>query len=97
MKTPHPHAALIKQWADDPSRVVQFKKGTESWIDYAGSCPSWHADTEYRFKPEPRYDTVVRLRFSPKLTPIVCGPESECDLILTFSGDNWKLIKAEVL
>jgi hypothetical protein len=44
---PHPHAALIKAWAD--GAVIQVKLGG-TWG--TSSSPNWREDHEYRIKPE---------------------------------------------
>lgn len=57
--TPHPHAALIKQWADNPKLKFQFQEeGMREWQDCHGS-PAWCKDTLYRIKPEPKPDTML--------------------------------------
>ena len=63
--TPHPHAALIKQWADDPSIALQARvKGSNfPWVNTG--APQWLEGNEYRIKPapEPVYTlTLVQLR-----------------------------------
>ena len=53
MNTPHKHAALIKQWADDPSQDVWY------WSDWSNKwvCdspePKWYLDTQYALGPKP--------------------------------------------
>lgn len=90
----HPHHELIKQWADDTSRVVQFRNRDE-WRDCDDNLPAWIENREYRFKPEKKPD-VVEDRLA-----IMCGRLNvgQCinNLRLTFSGEDGKLIKAEVI
>jgi hypothetical protein len=47
---PHPHAALIKQWAD--GAVLQLKQPNGEWIDVKTRSPSWEPVWEYRIKPQ---------------------------------------------
>lgn len=56
MTTPHPHAEVIKAWADDTSLVVQCREeGEDEWFDIAyPSKSSWDYAYEYRIKPVPK-------------------------------------------
>ena len=47
-KTPHPHAAMIAEWIQDTSRVVEFFGVFGEWIVPAGD-PSWAPNIKYRF------------------------------------------------
>lgn len=60
MKTPHPHSEMIREWALDTSRVVEYKVYGQ-WAPT--SDPSWVPDIEYRFKPEskPDYKTYAKV------------------------------------
>lgn len=50
--TPHPHAELIKLWADDPSIKLQYKfKESVVWNDLNAE-PNWNRTLEYRVKPK---------------------------------------------
>lgn len=53
-KTPHKHAALIKEWAD--GATIEFL--SESGWRLATS-PGWSVDYDYRIKPEPKPDVVA--------------------------------------
>lgn len=45
MPTPHKHAALIKQWADDPSQTIwMWFHDAERWD---AVCPYWNTDSIY--------------------------------------------------
>lgn len=47
---PHVHAELIKQWADDPSLIIQcWQTNTESWWDLDKAA--WDESCKYRIKP----------------------------------------------
>jgi hypothetical protein len=46
--TPHKHAAMIKEWADDPSRVVEVQY-TDSVIWEREFYPIWGELHRYRF------------------------------------------------
>ena len=45
---PHPHAALIKAWAD--GATIQSETTGGIWVDVPH--PSWFPDLKYRIKPE---------------------------------------------
>jgi hypothetical protein len=47
----HPHAALIKAWADG-AKIQFYSKSEQKWLDVAWNHPSWTKDEEYRIKPE---------------------------------------------
>jgi len=50
--TPHPHAELIKLWADDLSIKFQYKfKDSVVWNDL-NADPVWNKTLEYRVKPK---------------------------------------------
>ena len=92
----HPHADLIKAWADDTSRVVQCKIA-EGWVN--SENPLWDFDREYRFKPEPPKVEAIELKatwdmstrdFETRIPEHWELP----NLRLTF--EDGKLIKAEV-
>ena len=97
MKTPHVHAALIKEWADDPSRVVQYLSDIDGeWKDCLYT-PSWESCIEFRFKPEPKPDYVgyyhsAYLRRHAR--ELQYGDDT---LRLTFDGDTGTIKSAEVL
>lgn len=56
-RKPHPHAEVIKKWAD--GYEVQFWHGpTETWEDVTVRNPLWYEDTKYRVKPEPKKPTT---------------------------------------
>lgn len=49
---PHPHAELIKLWADDPTIKFQYKfKEFDVWNDLI-TDPNWNRTLEYRVKPK---------------------------------------------
>ena len=95
MKTPHVHAELIKQWADNPSRVVQ-RRSTQTGLWFDEDAPyEWLTNCEYRFKPEPKPDSVIEVFVYSN--GAMTRHDSEENLRLTFSGETGELIKAEVL
>jgi hypothetical protein len=50
---PHKHAAIIREWALNPLRVVQHRVGSSPWDNVGTSNnPCWYAHVDYRFKPE---------------------------------------------
>jgi len=44
---PHKHAAMIKEWADNPSRVVECFRPWGGWAEI--EKPTWCLNIEYRF------------------------------------------------
>lgn len=66
----HKYAEVIKQWADDQTKVIECRhRDTEEWkVVYS---PSWFEDTQYRVKPEHIYPETKM---------------SETELCLTFQG-----------
>lgn len=50
-RKPHPHAELIKAWAD--GAVIQFWSLIEDrWVDTTNNRPHWDGATKYRIKPK---------------------------------------------
>jgi hypothetical protein len=101
MKTPHKHAALIKEWADG-EQIEYFDKFTKRWVTSMGNSPSWISDTEYRIKPEPKPDIVYYGVFNQvgnaELGSCFTKYNDQGDHIkLTFDGETGKLKAAEVL
>lgn len=47
---PHPHAELIKAWADGAK--IQLKTESGEWVDVVSNWSSWSVNYEYRVKPE---------------------------------------------
>jgi hypothetical protein len=93
--TPHKHADLIREWALDTSRVVQYKnKSTNDW-DNCVALPAWNEAIEYRFKPEPKPDYhayAVILNNSFQVSFV-----GKPNIKLTFDGETHQLKAAEVL
>ena len=60
MKKPHKHAALIKEWADNPSIQIECRPPPEGryqpeWRDLLSEeNPLWFETLEYRKKPSPK-------------------------------------------
>jgi hypothetical protein len=57
-KTPHPLAAMIKEWAKDTSRVVQVQLEDFGWMDQPN--PNFDPDFEWRFADMDPKAPVVR-------------------------------------
>ena len=47
---PHPHAELIKAWAE--GAIIQSRSEFGGWVDEVNSNPTWDPSVEYRIKPE---------------------------------------------
>lgn len=94
---PHVHAALIKQWADNPKLEFQFKNEHGVWMD---TVPHWHVQYEYRIKPETKPDVVKHARASIAEQPGICwtdfiGPYD--NIKATFDGETGALKGVELL
>ena len=89
----HKHADLIREWALDTSRVVQYRTGSEEWEDI--QQPSWATNVEYRFKPEvkPDYHTYAVILNNSLQVSFVGKP----NIKITFDGETNQLKAAEVL
>jgi len=46
----HIHADMIKEWAEDTSKVVQYFEYDE-WVDLEADQIVWDIEAQYRFKP----------------------------------------------
>jgi len=65
--TPHPHAELIKLWADDFTIKFQYKfKDSVVWNDL-NADPVWNKTLEYRVKPKEK-KVVTKYKYSLSLT-----------------------------
>ena len=104
MKKPHPHADVIKKWADG-AQAQYYALG--EWHDMVDE-PIWYRDTQFRIKPEPKPDNVYELRtyehtLSNKkngwIIPHFAWPTdvAPATLRLVYDGETGKLKSAEVL
>jgi hypothetical protein len=77
MNKPHPHAALMAEYAKDaaetdkPWERWEFRENVpDGWFDFAGDHPGWLVDCEYRRKPLTirigEYDVPEPLRDEPE-------------------------------
>ena len=88
----HKHADLICAWANG-AEIQLYHTDTEKWVD--APTPLWF-DCEYRVKPEPKPDVVVRYGAIASENGLFEGWEKP-NLKLTFSGETGELKAAEVL
>ena len=101
MKTPHKHAALIKQWADGAE--IEYRDENHRWNRV--SMPHWDYDTIYRVKPEPKPDVVryacLDIDCNNKVTArsnFFSVSALRCDnLKVVFDGETGELKDAQVL
>ena len=98
MKTPHKHAALIKQWAD--GATIQFKPHNclHDWKEVDGII-GWHDWCDYRVKAKPT-PGLVRYQFVTNVNTRACiGPDARsiANLMLVFDGETGALKDAQVL
>jgi hypothetical protein len=89
----HKHADLIREWALDTSRVVQYRTAGGEWDELVE--PSWSTRCEYRFKPEPKpdYHTYAAILNSSLQLSYAGKPNVK----FTFDGETHQLKAAEVL
>ena len=101
MKTPHKHAALIKQWADGAE--IEYRDENHRWNRV--SMPHWDYDTIQRVKPEPKPDVVryacLDIDCNNKVTArsnFFSVSALRCDnLKVVFDGETGELKDAQVL
>ena len=99
----HPHAELIKAWADG-AVIQQYKAHLDEWHD-TSPYPVWDSRVKYRIKPEPTPDIVKA--FMLESHPLgglrfydATGFSREKDeqrILVTFDGETGELKSAEVL
>ena len=102
MKTPHKHAALIKQWADG-AKIEQYIPSISAW--YPNESPLWGENTHYRVKPEPKPDVVRYACLDINCNNEVTARSNffsvsalRCDnLKVVFDGETGELKDAQVL
>jgi hypothetical protein len=93
--TPHKHADLIREWALDTSRVVQYRyTSTNEWED-CKDYPAWDKAIQYRFKPEPKpdYHTYAVILNNSLQVSFAGKP----NIKFTFCGETHQLKAAGVL
>jgi len=97
--TKHKHHDVIVAWAADTSKVVQtLSEDGKEWIDTLG--PQWNKHQQYRIKPEAKPDVVIKTLVGHYPDGHFChfvSSTADPNLRLTFSGEDGKLTKAEVL
>jgi len=94
MNKRHKHYEIIMAWAE--GKEIQFFDSDENqWRDWGyTSCPSFTVTSEWRIKPEP---DEVREFFAVRHGVFDVCAYAEQNLRLTFSGEDGRLIKAEVI
>jgi hypothetical protein len=91
----HKHADLIREWALDTSKVVQYADSPlGEWQDCL-AWPAWGECLRYRFKPEPKpdYHTYAVILNNSMQVSFVGKP----NIKLTFDGETNQLKAAEML
>ena len=104
---PHPHAEIIKAWADG-AEIEVYDGLHDRWCDLTNSCPAWTSQ-RYRIKPEPKpdfqqtmdvYFNKMYKHFPDDLRKkhLMIGEFSLLGTMqLTFDGETGKLKSAEVI
>jgi len=92
MNKRHKHYETIVAWAE--GKEIEFlDQSVGKWYSLTGdSTVYWSLNNEYRIKPEP--DVVKEWRTNKYGE---CLVSSEPNIRLTFSGEDGRLIKAEVI
>lgn len=70
---PHPHAELIKLWADDTSLEFEWRMSDDGfWNTCLKSKPLFNEDLQYRLKPkEPQFITINGVKVpKPEINPL---------------------------
>lgn len=94
MKTLYSYVEMIREWAQDTSRKIEFRSRNEvHWTDIEE--PMWSTKCEYRFKPEPKPDYKVYAQLLS--IPFQIYLEREPNIEFTFDGETGKLKDARVL
>ena len=89
----HKHYDFIVAWANGAE--IEYLDNALNSVWHQTKEPAWREHYQYRIKPVPKPD-VVRYAFVTKSV----AHQDNCpdnNLMLTFSGETGKLIKAEVL
>ena len=86
----HKHADLIHAWADGAKIQILYTDDPQYWEDREN--PTWHPESVYRIKPEPKPDfdgiVIMQCVFDDKVFTVKQK--------LTFDGETGKIIKAEL-
>ena len=85
----HVHAEVIKEWADDTSKIVQCRQNDNcKWADLEVP-PVWNPGLQYRIKPEPKIDSTFWAIKKDYQGVIIPGlPKSSKDSAIYFSEDK---------
>lgn len=97
----HPHCDLIKLWAEGAKIERQSYNGI--WID--DISPYWLFNENFRVKPEPNKELLVKIDFDHVLQVPVCASiwvvttqgnnEPVANVKFTFDGETGEFIKVE--
>ncbi len=106
-RQPHPHAEIIKAWADG-APIQMF--ACNRWVDMKDEdgVPMFIPEYQYRIKPRPDVtlnvwvddgdiSTIACIRPSVYVSNATDGHNTQTNLRLTFDGVTGKLKAAEVL
>lgn len=91
VKTPRPHAELIKQWVDDDSLIIETKMPSGIWK--VTSDPMWLPNADYRIQCErvTKWKWVLQDEFGDTVFPIGWFSEQEFLSEFPCSVDHTKL------
>ena len=93
----HPHAELIKAWADG-AEIQVFHPNLDTWDDCTYN-PSWMVNIKYRIKPEPKPDVVEYFRVGRRTYSLTFewSDSPRANLKLIYDGETGDLKSAEVI
>jgi|688.fasta_scaffold1260945_2 hypothetical protein len=102
MRVPHKHMALIREWALDTKKTIQwYCEDQDEWVDCIGDCPNWDTDLQFRCKPDPAKDITTSCKITRCYGAIMWNSTTDhvpyANLKLTFDGATGSLKHAEVL
>ena len=99
----HKHAELIKAWADGAKIQILYTDDPQYWEDR--EHPTWHPESVYRIKPEPKPDAVIYAyipspsSYEPHTFKLFSdiGQSIVHNVKFTWDGETDKLKSAEVI
>jgi hypothetical protein len=94
-KVKHPHAELIKAWADG-KEIQVLQQHLHNWV--TDPSPSWHPREIYRIKSAPLIKDTVEYYYADSFNRLhLMNKDNSPELKLTFDGETGKLKDAKVI
>lgn len=93
--TPHPHAEIIKAWADGQQIQVRAEK-SKQWIDVQNhSAPAFNTQLQYRVKPQAQLFTQEYHAYRHEEQYVILSEDYPPNLRMTFEAG--RLIDAQFI